>query len=239
MDFDAIEADFAMHEPKPIEVFQFFKAKKPRIEETLCAHCSGRCFFDESVTALVCSVCASMVYAVIEQPKPTTDVPTDICYLPYRRLNHFKEILTQMQAHQSTTLPSSLLTDIKARTQGELDLVQLRSILKSLGMSRYYEHAGFILEKLGVEVPRFDSSLVEQLISMFHQIQQPYSNHAPPNRTNFLNYHFILYKLLEMRNETRFLLQIPMLTTRNKLAQCDTLWRLICQDLGWPFIPTV
>ena len=111
MDFDAILADFTTHEEKPIEVIQFFKPKKARLEAIVCEHCTGQCLFDESISARVCVVCAAMVYEIIEQPKPNSEIPSDICYLPYRRLNHFKEILTQLQAHQSTTFPATLLNE--------------------------------------------------------------------------------------------------------------------------------
>ena len=114
-----------------------------------------------------------------------------------------------------------------------------KEILKKLGYNKYYEHIPFIKDKLGIKPPNMSPDLEDKLCNLFMEIQQPYSKHCPRDRVNFLNYYYVLYKMCELLNETSFLPYFPMLKDREKRIEQDEIWKKICQELDWQFIPTI
>jgi hypothetical protein len=243
-EFDQIIADFALHEPKAPAIVSFFKPKVVVIDEDGCKTCGGTCYKDEMLSSMICNKCGVMSFQLIEQCKPSNhEQPNQPTYTPYLRLNHFKEVLTQMQGKQQTSVPEQLLDDVRTEMARRgwkiLTLVQIRTVLKHIKQSKYYEHAVFILEKLGQKVPHLGQALEDKLIKQFLLLQQSYQTHAKDDRANFLNYYYTLYKLLEMEGRVDCLSFIPMLSTRTLTATNDSVWRHICIDLGWVYKPTV
>ena len=47
------------------------------------------------------------------------------------------------------------------------------------------------------------------------------------------------YKLCELLNEKEFLPYFPMLKDRDKRIEQDEIWKNICKELNWQFIPTL
>ncbi len=52
-------------------------------------------------------------------------------------------------------------------------------------------------------------------------------------RRSFLNYYYILFKLLELMGQKELLPQVPLLRTRLRLRQHDLIWKKVCEELGW------
>ena len=57
-------------------------------------------------------------------------------------------------------------------------------------------------------------------------------------RMSFLNYYFIIYKLLELMGQTELMLQVPLLKTKLRIKQHDSLWQKVCDSLEWTWKPT-
>ena len=55
---------------------------------------------------------------------------------------------------------------------------------------------------------------------------------------SFLNYYYISFKSLELMGQTELMLQVPLLKTRLRLRQHDTLRNQVCEKLGWSWLPT-
>ena len=81
--------------------------------------------------------------------------------------------------------------------------------------------------------------LEDKLCSLFMDIQRPYAKHCPESRVNFLNYYYVLYKMCELLEEKQFLPYFPMLKDKVKRIEQDEIWKKICHELDWEFIPTV
>ena len=166
-----------------------------------------------------------------------------MCSYAYKRINHLKEILAQFQAKESTNIPDEVFENIKNQIKKErISLTDLsnkktKEILKNLGYNKYYEHIPFIKDKLGIRPPIMSAELEETLCNLFMELQKPYSKYCPKERVNFLNYYYTLYKLCELLNERSFLPYFPMLKDREKRIEQDQIWKKICDDLGWKFIP--
>ena len=81
--------------------------------------------------------------------------------------------------------------------------------------------------------------LEESLCNLFMEIQGAYAKWCRDNRVNFLNYYYTVYKLCELLDQQAFLPFFPMLKDREKRIEQDQIWKQICKELDWDFIPTV
>ena len=81
--------------------------------------------------------------------------------------------------------------------------------------------------------------LEEQLCNLFMEIQGPYAKFCPDDRVNFLNYYYTIYKLCELLGQNEFLPYFALLKDREKMMEQDEIWKKICEELDWEFIPTI
>ena len=211
-----------------------------------CSKCNkGEMIQSASDGLLICNHCHVFVKYLIHNDKPTyKEPPKEISFYAYRRINHFKEILAQFQAKETTDIPISVIESIKQQIRKErielntLTNKKTKEILKKLGHNKYYEHITFIKDKLGIKPPIMSPQLEETLCNLFIDIQVPYAKFCPTDRVNFLNYYYTLYKLCELLGENKYLPHFPMLKEQKKIEQ-DEIWRKICNELKWDFIPTI
>ena len=109
--------------------------------------------------------------------------------------------------------------------------------------NKYYEHIPTIINELcGIDAPKMTCELEEQLKIMFDEIQIPFEKYSKiicPERKNFLNYNYIFYKMCQLLNKDEFLICFPLLKSREKLYEHDLIWKGICKDLKWEFIPSI
>tara|TARA_B110000027_G_scaffold113787_1_gene123023 strand:+ start:1851 stop:2981 length:1131 start_codon:yes stop_codon:yes gene_type:complete len=195
---------------------------------------------------LVCNNCSSNTKFLIENEKPSyKEPPKEVCFYAYKRINHFREILAQFQAKETTQIPEEVLENIRFQIKKErIELSQIsnkkaKDILKKLGYNKYYEHIPFIKDKLGIKPPIMSAELEETLCNLFTSIQEPYSKFCPEERVNFLNYYYTVYKLCELLDQKQFLPFFPMLKDREKRIEQDEIWKKICNELDWEFIATI
>jgi hypothetical protein len=199
---------------------------------------------DEGV--LICNLCAVNIPYLIENEKPSyKEPPKEVCFYAYKKINHFKEILSQFQGKETTQIPDEVIDHIQLQIKKERISIQhlthhkTKEILKKLGFNKYYEHIAFIKNKMGIKPPVFSQELEDTLCNLFMEIQAPYAKTCPDYRVNFLNYYYVLFKLCELLEENAFLNDIPLLKDREKLIEQDETWKKMCVELNWEFIPTV
>jgi hypothetical protein len=195
---------------------------------------------------IVCNACSYNTKYLVDNDKPVyKEPPKEVCFYVYKRINHFREILAQFQAKETTQIPEEVMENIKQQIKKErIKLTQItnkkaKDILKKLGYNKYYEHIPFIKDKLGIKPPVMSPQLEERLCNMFIDIQGPYAKYCPEDRVNFLNYYYTVYKLCELLDQKTFLPFFPMLKDREKRIEQDEIWKNICKDLEWEFIPTI
>ena len=213
----------------------------------ICNYCfKGELIPLEDEGILLCNHCSRNTQYLIENEKPSyKEPPKEVCFYAYKRINHFKEILAQFQGKETTQIPVEVIENIKLQIKKErIDLSQLsnyktKEILKKLGYNKYYEHIPFIKDKLGMKPPVMSQELEETLCNLFVELQSPYSKFCPDDRVNFLNYYYTAYKLCELLGETQYLKDFPMLKDREKRVEQDIIWKKICEELDWEFIPTI
>lgn len=215
----------------------------------VCSYCKkGELIPVDYEGVVICNnkLCAKQFKYLIENEKPSyKEPPKEVCFYAYKRINHFREILAQFQAKETTQIPDEIIENIKLQIQkermelSELTNKQAKDILKKLGYNKFYEHIPFIKDKLGIKPPVMTPELEDKLCNLFMDIQRPYANFCPSDRVNFLNYYYTIYKLCELLDEEEFLPYFPMLKDREKRIEQDEIWKKICMQLEWQFIPTI
>jgi hypothetical protein len=216
----------------------------------VCEICGrGEMIPQEDEGILICNNtnCGKFITFIIESNKPTNkEPPNEVSYTAYIRLNHFKEILSQFQAKETTQIPEEVIDAIRARIKKErihdmslINYDKMRDILRKLGYNKYFEHIQYINSQFGVKPPIMNEELHETLCVLFIEIQKPWALHCPANRTNFFNYTYTLYQLCVLLDQTQYLPYIPMMKDREKQLEQDMIWKKVCNDLDWEFIPSV
>ena len=216
-------------------------------QKDICSYCkNGEMISIENEGLLVCNNCSKCIRFLVENEKPSyKEPPKEVCFYAYKRINHFREIIAQFQAKETTQIPNDVLENIILQIKKErIELSQItnkkaKEILKKLGYNKYYEHIPFIKDKLGIKPPIMSSELEDTLCNLFMDIQGPYAKYCPDDRVNFLNYYYTVYKLCELLDQIEFLPYFPMLKDREKRIEQDVIWKNICEELNWEFIPTI
>ena len=216
-------------------------------DSNCCNICyNGELIFIENEGVIICNQCYNTHKFYIENDKPNyREPPKEVCFYAYKRINHLREILAQFQAKETTLIPDHVIENLKNQIKKErisikeLSNKKTKEILKNLGYNKYYEHIPFIKEKLGIKPPVMTQELEEKLCNLFTEIQPIYAKYCPKDRVNFLNYYYTIYKLCELLDEHQFLPYFPMLKDREKRMEQDAIWKNICRDLNWEFVPTI
>ena len=232
-------------ELKPLVLFK-------NVSYNTCTFCGCEILLsDIKLSVEVCSRCGNTNYILNSDIDPvySSNVEKETVF-NYKRNNHFQECLNQLQAKENTTIPTKIIDDLTIEfkkyniTDPKVVTTSLlKNILKKLKYNKYYEHIPTIINQFcGIKAPKMTPELEQQLKLMFDEIQIPfekYSFNVCPDRKNFLNYNYVFYKMCELLNKDDFLCYFPLLKSREKLYEHDLIWKGICQDLRWEYIPSI
>lgn len=215
-----------------------------------CSTCStSNVVHFHDTSELVCDACGLVIACLVSEEltyREEQETSEKVINYSYKRENHFNEWLSQFQAQEMTTIPievmdqlRSELKKMKIKNVEEITHAKIRGLLKKLRLNKYYEHVPYITNILnGIRAPNMSQELEERLRMMFKDIQKPFDNNCPMDRKNFLSYSYVLYKFCELLGEDEYLQYFPLLKSKTKLYVQDQIWKKICVDLQWQFIPT-
>ena len=219
------------------------------LQTDTCLICNqGELIPQEEEGVLICNnvECGKFILHIVDNQKPVNkEMPNEVSYTAYIRLNHFKEILSQFQAKETTKIPDEVIDAVRKRIQkerrniSEINYKEMRNILSILGYNKYFEHIQYINSMLGIQPPVMDDELIETLCILFIEIQQPWALFCPITRTNFFNYTYILCQLCILLDQRQYLPYIPMMKDRIKQLEQDMIWKKVCDYLDWEYFPTV
>lgn len=222
---------------------------KPLSKSYTCKGCgSSNIYVDYTQSENICEDCGVCDYFLGEELtyKQEQESCEKIINNSYKRDNHLNEWILQFQGKEMTTIPPDVIEQLKSELKKqklkdvrEITYVKIKGLLKKLRLSKYYEHATYITNILnGIEPPFMSNQLEETIRQMFREIQEPFEKHCPKSRNNFLSYSYVLYKFCELLGEDEYLPYFPLLKSKEKLRQQDIIWRGICSELKWEYIPT-
>jgi hypothetical protein len=212
-----------------------------------CNTCGKEMTLIQSEGSYNCVFCGLVDYVIIESEMPNyKESGNEKPAYPYKRVNHLIECLNQFQAKESTEIPNEIYNQIMAEIRKtktnttSIAFVKMKTILKKLRLNQYYEHIPHIISKItGKPAPTLNIDVEDEIKNMFKKIQKPFSKYCPKDRTNFLSYSYVLHKFFQLLSMDEFLSYFPLLKSREKLRLQDKIWKNICDDLRWPFVPSI
>jgi len=197
---------------------------------------------------MICPTCGNEEKILVDCDTPSyKEPPRELTYFAYKKINHANEWLSQFQAKESTDISEDIFEKIirELKKESYINLKQLtvekvRDILKKLDLTKYYEHCHYITNRItGKPAPVITGDLEEKVRNMFKEIQGPWMKYCPSDRSNFFSYPYIFYKFFQLLDKDEYLSYCRLLKSREKLQEHDEVWKKICDDLKWQYIPTV
>jgi hypothetical protein len=231
-------------------LFETSKTHIKKIESDdleLCRQCKNTMTCLQHDAIIICEKCGYQELLLVEQNRPILKHNIkDTSHFSYKRINHFREWCNQVQGKESTDIPDEIFEKILNEIRKEkiidtrtITYGKMREILKRLRINKYYEHINYIINRInGIPTPQFPPDLEDKLCNMFRDIQGPFLKHCPRDRKNFLSYSYVLYKFFQILGLTEYLKYFPLLKSREKLYVQDQIWRKICEELNYEFIPS-
>ena len=114
----------------------------------------------------------------------------------------------------------------------------LECILKRNELTMYKDSNYFIYFKLsGRSLPYITTKEYNAILNTFNVISSIYDKYKPNDRKSFLNYSFVLKKLLIMLGKVEYAKYIPQLKTHSKQKELERMWELITKDHEWAVAP--
>ena len=213
----------------------------------LCLSCSEQMQLQQTLSMLICPKCGAA--------KPFLDATAsllaysddfDFSSFSYKRINHFGEWLSALQAKESVEISAEVLEAIMQRLYDErvqdvedITVQKVREVLKKLKLRKHYEHVQLITCKItGRAPPRMTPEMEERLKVCFLAASAAFQRHIPEGRKNMMSYALVCQKLCILLGYTDFIPFFAPLKSREKMAKADACWQLICTDLNWAFTPS-
>lgn len=205
-----------------------------------CINCKIEKFLDVGKSSYICPECGEMEKVLIDEDNTIKE------YSCYKRLSHFKEWLSQIQAKESPDIDDEtfemIVKEINKQKIVNIEKIsreKMQKILFKLGKSHLYEHIPYIINKLcGKPPPKILPEIESKFYQMFMQIQEPWEIYKPEGRKNIIQYSYIIYKFCELLELDELLPYFPLLKSPKKLMEHDKIWRKFCDYLKWDFYPT-
>ena len=110
----------------------------------------------------------------------------------------------------------------------------LERILRRNELLMYKDSISFIYFKLsGGFFPHITTKEYNTILSVFNIVSSIYDKYRPNDRKSFLDYSFVLKKLLIMLGKDEYAKYIPQLKTHSKQKELERVWELITKDREW------
>ena len=110
-------------------------------------------------------------------------------------------------------------------------------MLRALKLQHLYLHIFYIINTIrGESQFQFEVIHEERLLERFLMIQDAYAVHTP--RANMLSYLYLITKFIELEGWDEMARELPRYKSETKLQQADQIWKLVCKELSWTFIPS-
>ena len=152
----------------------------------------------------------------------------------YEKMIHFKEVLDRFQGRERRDIPEDILSMVREKMPFET-MKQLKRILRNLKLTPYIPHAPLIMYlTVGRELPYIPRATEDKIKMCFRQAVGSFLK-LKKARKNFISYHFVLYKLLQLYDQQALLPEVHVIKNRLRLIEHERIWKLICEDLGWTY----
>ena len=219
--------------------------KEPKkCDRYFCIDCNVVKTIDYERSTLVCTKCGVFEYYPVHVPSYNHTMRPSRRKCIYKKLDNFKVILNQFFYGGKRAVPDDIMETIKDEIHDETNILYpyqipltipiLECILKRNELTRYKDSIYFIYFKLsGVPFAHITAKEYNTILSLFNVVSSIYDKYKPKGRKSFLNYSFVLKKLLIILGKVEYAKYISPLKTHSKQKELERLWCLITKDPEW------
>ena len=236
--FDEIECELNGDE----YITEGWEPKKRK--RNFCIDCNLEMLIDYERSTLVCTKCGVFEYYPIHVPSYNHTMRYSRRKCIYERYDNFKVILNQFLYRGKRVVPDDIMEMLMDEIHDETNILYnytipitipiLECILKRNELTRYKDSIYFIYFKLsGGSFPHITTKEYNTILSVFNVVSKIYDKYKPNDRKSFLNYSFVLKKLLIMLGKVEYAKYIPPLKTNSKQKELERIRGLITKDPEW------
>ena len=213
-------------------------------DHNFCMDCKLRKTIDYQKSTLVCTNCSLCEYYPLYATSYNHSMQPLRRKCVYKRSDNFKFILNHFFYGGKRVVPDDIMRTIRDGIHDETNILYnytipitipiLECILKRNELMMYKDSIYFIFFKLsGGSFPHITTKEYNLALNMFNVVSSIYDKYRPKGRKSFLNYSFVLKKLLIMLEKVEYAKCIPQLKTNSKQEELERVWELITKDPEW------
>ena len=199
---------------------------------------------DYKRSTLVCTKCGLCEYYPVYVASYNHTMQPKRRKCIYKRSDNFKVILNQFFYGVKRVVPDDIMEMIRSEIHDGTNILYpyeipqtipiLECILKRNELAMYKDSIYFIYFKLsGGSFLHITTKEYNTILSMFNVLSTIYDKYKPNDRKSFLNYSFVLKKLLIMLGKVEYAKYIPQLKTHSKQKELERVWELTTKDREW------
>ena len=219
---------------------EVYKEPKKR-DRNFCMDCKLRKIVDYERSTLVCTKCGLCEYYPVYVASYNHTMQHSRRKCIYKRSDNFKVILNQFFYGGKKLVPDDIMETIRDEIHDETNILYpyeiplmipiLECTLKRNELTIYKDSIYFIYFKLiGGFFPHITTKEYNAILNTFNVISSICDKYKPNDKKSFLNYSFVLKKLLIMLGTVEYAKCIPQLKTHSKQKELEQVWELITKD---------
>lgn len=208
------------------------------------------------VCCVDCGTCARYIDDTIRAVDYDAQVQlgADYYFMPkkseYKRMQHFCDILNQLQDRRDVDVPAEVLLQVRERLDShhagkKRTLRLVRAVLKETGYGyKQYENAQAILNKLTkydkatvLEIPHDVERDMKDSFMMVENAWKRLPANGKASRKSFLSYSYVIRQLLRALGHGELAARIPTIKSKTRIRSHDQAWEQICKLCKFPFSP--
>ena len=220
-----------------------YKEPKKR-DYNLCIDCNMVKTIDYQKSTLVCTNCGLCEYYPVYAISYNYTMQPSRRNCVYKRSDNFKVILNQFLYGGKKLVPDDVMETIRDEIHCETNILYpyeipltipiLECTLKRNELMMCKGSIYFIYFKLsGKSFPHIMTKEYNTILNVFNVVSSIYDKYKPKGRKSFLNYSFVLKKLLIMLRKVEYAKCIPPLKTCSKQNELERVWDVITKDPEW------
>ena len=221
---------------------EFKEPKKHK--RNFCIDCNLEMLIDYEKSTLVCTKCGVFEYYPVHVQSYNHTMRYSRRKCVYKRYDNFKTILDQFFYGGNKVVPDDVMKAIRNEICNRDNILYnytipitipiLECILKRNKMMKYKNIIYFIFFKLKSQpLPYITITEKDMMLNMFNVVSNIYDKYKPKDRKSFLNYSFVLKKLLIMLGKVEYAKYITPLKTNSKQKELERIRELITKDPEW------
>ena len=192
-----------------------------------CVDCELEMLIDYQKSILVCGKCGLCEYYPVYVTLYNHTMQPLRRKCTYKRLDNFKVILNQFFYGGKRLVPDDVMYAIRNEIHNgdsilyyykiSLTILILECILKRNKMIEYKNSIYYIFFKLNNQLfPHIATKEYDMILNVFNAVSSIYDKYKPKGRKTFLNYYFVLKKILIRLGKIEYAKYIPPLKTKLK-----------------------